>query len=192
VPELPRPRPVIALAAISFAVGGACIAAAVSLIGVMVGLWVNGDRAERQRRRELHARALEAVLAYGEMPFMIRRRRSEGDARSGERVRLSDHFSAVKAEVSACQVLLAADGDKRVSRAYDKLIRVARSTVGAEAHDAWQELPVKTDAEMNMGPLFDRLASFRRELLAFELVLSRATLPRRLRLRRHLRRGSSS
>jgi hypothetical protein len=187
VPELLRARPVIAFAAISPAVGGACIAAAVSLIGAMIGLWVNGDRAERQRRRELHARALTAALAYGEMPFMIRRRRSEKEVRSSERVRLSDHFSGVKAEVSACQVLLAADGDRRISRAYDKLIQVARSTAGAEAHGAWQEPPVETDEEMNTGSLFDRLAEFRRELLAFEHELSRATLPRRMRMRGRVR-----
>jgi hypothetical protein len=190
--ELPWEGQVIVLAAISPAVGAACIVAALSFLGVVAGLWVNGDRAERQRRRELHARALETALAYGEMPFMIRRRRWEQDAQSSERVRLSDHFSAVKAEVSACQVLLvAADGDRLVSRSYDKLIQVARSTAGAEAHDAWEDPAITTDAAMNMGPLFDRLADFRRELLAFELVLSQATLPRRLRLRRRLRRGSS-
>lgn len=171
-------------AAISAPVGGACIAAAVSLVGVMVGLWVNGDRAERQRRRELHARALEAVLAYGEMPFMIRRRRSEDDVRSSERVRLSDHFSAVKAEIAACQVLLAADGDERVSLGYDSLVQVARSSVGAEARSAWQEPPIETDAGMNMGALFDRLVDFRREVAVFEQILGRATVPRRKRLRR--------
>jgi hypothetical protein len=179
---------VIGLATVSPVVAGASIGAVVSFFGILIGLWVNGDRAERQRRRELHARALAAALAYGEMPFMIRRRRWEEDAQSSERVRLSDHFSAVKAELSTCQVLLAADGDKRVSRAYEELIRVARSTAGAEAHDAWQEPPIKTDAEMNMGPVFDRLVAFRHELLAFEQALSRATLPRRLRMWRHLRR----
>lgn len=84
-------------------------------------------------------------------------------------------------------MLLAADGNKRVSRAYDKLIQVALSTVGAEAHDAWQKPPIKTDEEMNMGPLFDRLAEFRHELLAFERELSQATLPRRIRIWKRVR-----
>lgn len=172
----------IALGAISPAVGGACVAGAVSLLGVMLGLWVNGDRAERQRRRELHARALESALAYGEMPFMIRRRRCEDDARSEERVRLSDHFCAVQAEVSACQVLLTADGNERVSGAFDRLMEVARSTVGSEARAAWQEPPITEDEEMNMGVLFDRLGDFREALSEFERELGRATLPRRLRI----------
>jgi len=171
-------------AGISIDVSPAILGAAIGLFGVLTGLWVSGDRAERQRRRELHARALEAALAYGEMPFMIRRRRCEEDARSSERVRLSDRFSTIKAEVSACQVLLAADGDESVSRAYDKLIHVARSTVGVEARDAWQEPPIATDAEMSMGGLFDRLGDYRNELQAFEGALSQATLPRRCRIRR--------
>lgn len=112
---------------------------------------------------------------------MIRRRRWEPDEQSAERVRLSDHFSAVNIEVSTCQVLLAADGDQRVSRSYDSLIEVARSTAGVEAHKAWNEPPIKTDAEMNLEPLFSRLAQLRQEFLAFERELRRATLPRRLR-----------
>lgn len=43
MPELSRTRPVIAIATISPAVGGACIAAAMSLVGVMVGLWVKAE-----------------------------------------------------------------------------------------------------------------------------------------------------
>lgn len=156
--------------------------AAIAFGGVVFGLLVNGDRAERQRRRELHARALAAVLAYGEMPFMIRRRRREDEHASEERVRLSDHFSEVKAEIATCQVLLSADGDERVSSAYNDLVDTARATAGAESHQAWKEPPVATDAEMNMGPLHESLAPFRERLHRFELELASATLPRRQRL----------
>jgi len=174
------------IAAISAPVAGAGIGAIVGLIGVLVGLWVNGDRVERQRRRDLHARALAAVIDYGEMPFMIRRRRYEPEQRGAERIRISDHFSKVKAEISTCQVLLAADGHQRVSRAYNKLVATARGVVGREAHDAWAQDPIQTDAEMNMGDLFDRLADFRDQLDSFEGSLARATLPRRLRALRRL------
>jgi hypothetical protein len=176
------------IATISAPVAGAGIGAIVGLLGVLFGLWVNGDRAERQRRRDLHGRALAAVIDYGEMPFMIRRRRCEPEQRSAERIRLSDHFSKVKAEIATCQVLLAADGHRRISAAYEELVATARGVVGKEAHDAWKEAPIKTDAEMNMGPLFDRLDPFRRELLAFESALARATLPRRVRVLWRLRR----
>lgn len=161
--------------------------AALGVAGVLVGLWINGDRAERQRRRDLHARALAAVIDYGEMPFMIRRRRVEDEHRSAERVRLSDHFSRIKAEISTCQVLLAADGDRKISAAYRKLFSTARETVGQQAHEAWKADPIASDPEMNMGPLHASLAPFRKQLEEFEADLARATLPRRLRLVRWFR-----
>jgi hypothetical protein len=55
------------------------------------------------------------------MPFMIRRRRFEDGERSAERVRLSTQSSGVKAEISTCQVLLAADGDQQIAAAYNTL-----------------------------------------------------------------------
>ena len=108
-------------------------AAAVALFGVFATLVVNGFRAERQRRRDLHARALAAITAYGEMPYRIRRRAPGPEIRA----RLSDDLSLVKAEVDTCQVLLAADGDERLSDAFDDLYAIARQTVGRAAHDAW-------------------------------------------------------
>lgn len=174
-------------------IAGPVAGAAIAFGGVVFGLLVNGDRAERQRRRDLHGRALAAVMAYSEMPFMIRRRRYEDQHASEERVRLSDHFSAVKAEMSTCQVLLAADGDEALAAAYDELVETARATAGREAHEAWTDRPVASDGEMNMGPLFERLEPLRQRLGEFELKLARATLPRRKRVRRwmRVRRGQS-
>jgi hypothetical protein len=150
--------PVVSTAAlIEIELSAPAIGALVGLAGVLIGLWVSGNRAERQRRRNLHARALESVFAYAEMPFMIRRRRHENEHRSAERVRLSDHFSGVKAEMGSCQVLLAADGDESLSRAFEELVEVARATAGAEAHTGWTEEPISKDGQMNMGPLFDRM-----------------------------------
>jgi hypothetical protein len=160
---------------------------AIAIGGVVLGLLVNGDRAERQRRRELHARALAGVLAYGEMPFEIRRRRGEDEHASAERVRLSERFSEVKAEIATCEVLLAADGDERLSNAYDALVVTARATAGAESHDAWNEAPAAIDADMNMAALHQRLQPFRDQLRDFELALATATLPRRKRLWRWCR-----
>jgi hypothetical protein len=175
-------------AAISAPVGGAVIGAVIGLFGIVAGLWINGDRTERQRRRELHARALAAVVDYGEMPFMICRRRTEPEERSAERIRLSDHFSKVKAEISTCQVLLAADGHPNVADAYEELVATARSVVGKEAHDAWQQEPIRQDSEMNMGVLFERLAPYRSQLSSFQDALAHATLPRRQRLARRIRK----
>jgi hypothetical protein len=175
---------------IHLSVNAPIVGVAIALAGVLFGLWINGDRTERQRKRDLHARALAAILAYGEMPFMIRRRRFEESERSAERVRLSDHFSTVKAEINTCQVLLAADGDEKLAAAYDALVQEARQTAGQEAHTAWTEPPVTSDAEMNMGGLFEKLTPFRTQLDAFKDDLARSTLPRRQRLQRKLHRVS--
>jgi hypothetical protein len=184
------------IAEISAPVAGAGIGAVVGLLGVLVGLWVNGDRAERKRRRDLHARALAAVIDYGEMPFMIRRRRCEPEQRSAERVRLSGHFSRIQVEIAACQVLLSADGHPPIAAAYAELIAIARSIVGKESHDAWQQEPIGEDFEMNMGEVFGRLEPFRDQLAAFESSLADATLPRRLRAKvwvgRRISRGRTA
>ena len=118
---------------------------------------------------------------------MIRRRRHEPGYASGERVRLAAHFSAVKAELTTCQVLLAADGDQRLAAAYGTLLEVAQRTAGAAAHDAWESPPITTDAEMNMGALFNRMGDLRTQLDIFRDDLARATLSRRTRLRRRLK-----
>jgi hypothetical protein len=168
-------------------IAGPVVGALIAFAGIVLGLLVSGDRAERRRRRELHARALAGVLAYGEMPFAIRRRRCEPEHASAERVRLSEHFSEVKAEMATCQVLLAADGDERLSAAYNDLVDIARATAGAASHDAWKEAAVETDADMNMADLHVRLQPLRDRLREFELELASATLPRRKRLWRWLR-----
>jgi len=106
--------------------------AGIALFGALATLVINGIRVERQRRRDLHARALAAITAYGEMPYRIRRRAPGPESRA----RLSDELSMTKAEVDACQVLLAADGDEKLSGAFDDLYKLARTSVGKEAHDA--------------------------------------------------------
>lgn len=181
--------------ALSFSVqiDGPTVAAIVALVGALVGIWVNGDRAERQRRRALHARALKSVIEYGEMPFVIRRRRCEPEHRSEDRVRISDHFSAVKAEAESCRALLNADGDAQLARSFEALYSTARRVVGSEAHLAWKDEPVSADSEMNMGELYGRLSEFHGDLELFHGDLGWATLPQRKRLWRRLRgRGSST
>ena len=83
--------------------------------------------------------------------------------------------------------MLAADGDQRISRGYDQLVKTARDTAGKEAHNAWKEPAIHADSEMNMGPLFERLEPIRTRLKPFTAELARATLPRRLRITRWFR-----
>jgi hypothetical protein len=158
-------------------------AAAIALFGVFATLLVNGIRAERQRRRDLHTRALAAITAYGEMPYRIRRRAPGAELRA----RLCDDLSLIKAEIDTCQVLLAADGDERLSDAFDDLYAIARKTVGKASHDAWKSPPTEHDSEMNMGDLYRSLEPFNVARGEFADDLRSATLPLPKRASRWIR-----
>src|SRR4051794_37378799 len=103
------------------------------LIGVAVTLHVNGTRAERTRRRELHARAIEAVVAYLQMPYAIRRRRHEPEHRSAERVRLTEAFTKIQAELASCEAVMRSDGDPLVRDGYATLVATLREHAGEQA-----------------------------------------------------------
>lgn len=163
-----------AIAAHWYALAGAGIA----LLGALATLAINGIRAERQRKRDFHAGALAAITAYGEMPYRIRRRAPGAD----NRARLSDELSRAKVEVDTCQVLLAADGDEKLSDAFDDLYKLARMSAGKEAHDAWKAPVITTDVEMNQGALYRRLAEFNAKRAEFADDLRTATLPRHKRM----------
>lgn len=180
---MPVMRSVLALSTGEWlALGAPAIGAASALLGVAANLLLGGARAERDRKRALHARALEAITAYGETPYRIRRRAPGPEYRAA----LSDDLSRVKAEIDVCRVLLAADGDDRISRAYDELYELARRTVGTQAHLAWKADLVVADEGMNMGEVFRSLAEFQAARDAFANDLRRATLARRKRLARRL------
>lgn len=125
----------------------------VALLGVAGTLAVGGARAERQHRRELYARSLDAVSAYYEMPFAISRRRHEPEHRSAERVRLTEQFSRVQAELTTCIALLRAEGDSRMSDLYEELVRETRRVAGEQAREAWLAEPITADEQVNMPDL---------------------------------------
>lgn len=150
------------------------VAAALAFLGVVVTLAINGARAERQRRRDLHARALAAVTAYGEMPYRISRRAPGQEARAA----LADELSAVKAELDVCQVLLAADGDRRLADAYDDLCATARVHAGKLAAEQWEQPPPGEHASMNRPEIFQALKPFSERRDRFADDLRAATVPR--------------
>ncbi len=117
------------------------------------------------------------------MPYRIRRRAPGPEIRA----RLSDDLSLVKAEVDTCQVLLAADGDERLSDAFDDLYAIARQTVGRASHDAWTAPLIEHDSEMNMGELYQSLEPFNVARSEFADDLRTATLPSPKRVSRWLR-----
>ena len=147
----------------------------IALIGVAATLWVNGRRAERQCRRENHARAIAAVVSYYEMPFRIRRRRGERENESSERIRLSDEFSAIQAELACCEALVRADPDAQVRRNFEELVVMVRKCAGSQARAAWEAQTINSDSEMNMPLLHDALAPVREKQAACETAMASAT-----------------
>ncbi len=147
------------------------------LVGVSATLAVNGHREERRRRRDNHARALEAVVAYSEMPYRIRRRRNELEHASSERTRLSDAFSEIQAELASCEALIRADPDLDIRDAYEELVVTLRRTAGTLARDAWSKVPITADEHMNLPDVFEGLAPVRDEQQKCETLMASSTRP---------------
>lgn len=150
-----------------------------ALAGVALTLLVHGVRDERRRRRDIHARALEAVAKYYEMPFLIRRRRH--DEPSAERARLTERFADVQAELASCEALIRADPDPLVRRAYAALVSDLRRYAGAQAATAWEAAPIRSDGEMGMGDVIGALRPIASSREACENAMARSTTPRHRR-----------
>lgn len=152
-----------------------------ALVGVAATLMVNGTRDERRRRREVHARALEAVARYYEMPFLIRRRRH--DEPSAERARLTERFADVQAEVASCEALIRADADPAVRRAYSALVEAVRAHAGKQASLAWDATPITSDKQMGMGDVIEALKPIASAQETCEKAMAVSTMPRHRRRR---------
>ena len=155
---------------------------ALGIVGVGFTLLINGGRDERQRRREVHARALEAVALYYEMPFLIRRRRDDEPA--AERARLSERFADVQAELASCEALIRADNDAAVRAKYATLVGALRAHAGKQASLAWDTAPITQDSQMAMGDVYLALQPVRESLISCETVMAKSTTPRHRRLGR--------
>ena len=150
-----------------------------ALAGVAVTLLINGAREERRRRRDNHARALEAVAQYYEMPFMIRRRRH--DEASAERARLSERFADVQAELASCEALIRADRDPAVRRSYATLVKDLRAHAGKQASLGWDAAPITSDKQMGMGDVIEALKPIVTSRTACESAMAQSTTPRHRR-----------
>jgi hypothetical protein len=135
------------------------IAAVVAGLVAVVGIWINGLRADRSRRRELYARGLAATLAYREFPYAIRRRRA--DAPGEERVRLSEALREVQQELAYCEAWMRTEPSGRVTTEYRNLVEKTRDVAGSYMHEAWESDPLEVDAGMNVPDIdYTALVSF--------------------------------
>lgn len=103
---------------------------------------------DRARVRAVYAEALEAVAAYRELPYVIRRRRANDEA--GERHRISEEGRAIQIRLSYYRAWIRAESPE-VGHAYQSLLDRLRTVAGAAARTAWTEPPAQTDTGMNIS-----------------------------------------
>lgn len=174
----PAPAPVATLGSLDAAVVGA---GAVVVGALLLALWNvmlarrKSREEERARQRTAFAEALQAVAAYKEMPYAIRRRNAQEPG--AERVRLSEAVGEIQAELSFHQTWIRGESTT-VADTYDALVTAARRVAGGAMRDAWNADPITTDAEMNIGPELVDLC----ELRPLEQAFTAATVQHLARL----------
>lgn len=138
------------LAGVSLSDGAAAtlIAAAIAGVITLVGLVVNGVRAERARRRTEFAKAYACILAYQEFAYVVRRRRDCPDGE--ERVRISEELRKVQQELGFYQAWIELEASAPTVDAYLALVSATRRIAGGYMRDAWERPPTTSDAQMNI------------------------------------------
>lgn len=152
----PAPSSAPATTAASGSVDAAVVGAgAVVVAALLLALWNvmlarrKSREEERARQRTAFAEALQAVAAYKEMPYAIRRRNA--DEPGAERVRLSETVREIQAELSFHQTWIRSESTSAAD-AYDALVSAVRRVAGGAMREAWTADPITTDAQMNIGP----------------------------------------
>lgn len=112
--------------------------------------WLENRRsqeAERTRLRQSFAEAFVAYAEYKEMPYAIRRRRSDQEA--AERARLSAELNAIQSKLSYFRAWTQFESPA-VGTVYSSLLSEMRKVVGGAMRAAWADPPSQHDREMNI------------------------------------------
>jgi hypothetical protein len=157
VAHVSAPQPMVPVQA-SAGTSGLFLAALLSgaVVAALIAAAVNTALArrksleeERSRVRTVFAEAFEAVSAYKEFPYAIRRRRA--DVPAEERVRLSEELRKVQTRLTYYLAWTGAESQE-VGDAYKALVAQLRRLAGSACRDAWLADPITEDSQMNIGP----------------------------------------
>jgi hypothetical protein len=156
----------------------AAVTGAVSLLTLAINAVLTAYRDRVNRRREMFAKAFAAAVAYEEFPYVVRRRRIS--APEDERIRISTELRKVQEDISYYSAWLFTES-RPISEAYETLILRRREIAGKEIHEAWNQSPIGSDAEMNIAGLgLGRLKPFKQAYL-HEVADHLSPVPRWLR-----------
>lgn len=121
-----------------------------AVIGAFLNIFLSRRKSleeERARVRTACAEAFEAVAAYKEFPYAIRRRRADNPEE--ERVRLSEELRHVQARLSYYTTWMVGES-AAVGSSYGILVAHLRQVAGTACHDAWLASPAHQDSDMNI------------------------------------------
>lgn len=100
------------------------------------------------RTREQFASAFQVVSEYKELPYAIRRRRS--DVPGEERVRISEVMRDIQARLSFYEAWTRAE-DPLIGLVYSELLHSLRIVAGRACKEAWDSPPATKDSDMNIS-----------------------------------------
>lgn len=141
--------PSVGWVALTSVLSASVVAAALTALVNTVLVRRRSQEEERSRIRTTFAEALEAVAAYKEFPYAIRRR--SADEPANERIRLSEELRHVQTRLTYYSTWIHAESTK-VGTTYNDLVTELRIVAGGACREAWRADPITEDSQMNIGP----------------------------------------
>jgi hypothetical protein len=124
--------------------------AIVGMAGIVIGAivtWMLARRGEAvDRRRSGYATAMDALVAYAEYPYRLRRRTSD-DGATLERLAELGHDT--QQALRRSEAWIAGESRKAV-RIFDEVRVALQPVLGTSCNEAWNSSPVAAASEMNL------------------------------------------
>jgi hypothetical protein len=119
-----------------------------TVLATLVTTIVAGLRSSSSARRDGYAAAVEAVVAWFEFPYRVRRRTSDTPDTLGALASLGHD---VQERLAGRLAWVASENDV-VSEAFDSVLADVRARVGDSVVEAWNTPAVSAAPEMNVSP----------------------------------------
>lgn len=136
----------------------ALIAAVAAIILAVLGPAFTAAAERRLRKREVLAKAVGALAAYREYPYVIRRRDDTDPA--AERRRISNEIMAIQRELTEATVWIGAEAPG-LEKAFDAALTDHRRIAGGLMNEAWRAEPASDDPSMNIDDVHTALEPLR-------------------------------